>query len=267
MELTRRQLLLRTLFGAGGLGLRSLATGIPAAFLANPRAADARSHRGPLQRTAAAPQYVIFNTSEQGDPLNTNAPGCYLNPQLGHPMDPRMAPAQLTLAGTPFTAAQPWTQLPQALLDRSCFFHHGTYTVVHADEASILGLGGFVANNVMYPALLATQLAPLLGTIQAAPVVLGPRATSEDIYAQGAAQPILSPSALSTLLAPPTGALGQLQQLRDQDLDRLNALVKISTRCRRCRSGRFPRTCSRCWRPSKTTARIRRSWPRRFSRG
>jgi hypothetical protein len=97
---------------------------------------------------------------------------------------------------------------------------------VHADEASILGLGGFTTNNAMYPAQLAAQLAPLLGTIQDAPVVLGPRATAEDIYYAGAPQPILSPSALSTLLAPPTGPLGQLQQLRDQSLDRLNALVK-----------------------------------------
>ena len=39
MELTRRRLLMNSLFGAGLLGLRSLATGIPISILANPRRA------------------------------------------------------------------------------------------------------------------------------------------------------------------------------------------------------------------------------------
>ncbi len=38
---TRRQALVRTLFGAGAVGLRALATGLPASFLVNPEKAPA----------------------------------------------------------------------------------------------------------------------------------------------------------------------------------------------------------------------------------
>ncbi len=203
MELSRRRLLMNTLFGAGMIGLRSLATGIPISILANPRRALAG-----------------------GDPINANVPGMYLNPQIGHPTDPSMAPASLTLAGAPYTAALPWTQLPQALLDRTVFFHHGTYTVVHPDEGKVMALEGDVSGNEMLPSLLASQLAPLLGTVQTEPIVLGPRNTSEDITYQGRPQPILAPSALASLLAPPAGPIGTLTALRDSDLNRLNAYFK-----------------------------------------
>jgi hypothetical protein len=226
MELSRRRLLMNTLFGAGLIGLRSLATGIPLSILANPRKALAGGNPGSSGNTAA--QYIIFASSGSGDPINANVPGMYLNPQIGHPTDPSMAATSLTLAGKSFTAARPWSQLPQALLDRTVFFHHGTYTVVHPDEGKVLALEGNVAGNEMFVSLLASQLAPQLGTVQTEPIVLGPRNTSEDITFQGRPQPILSPSALASLLAPPTGPLGTLTSLRDQDLNRLNALFKSS---------------------------------------
>jgi hypothetical protein len=223
VELTRRQLLMNSLFGAGLLGLRSLATGIPVSILADPRRALAASHAA---TPSASPQDVIFATSGSGDPLNANAPGMYLNAGIGHPADPSMAPTALTIGGKSYTAALPWAQLPQALLDRMCFFHHGTYTVVHPDEVKVLALAGAVAHNEMFVSLLASQLAPLLGTVQTEPIVLGPRNASEDVTFQARPQPILSPSSLASLLAPPTGPIGQLTQLRDNDLNRLNALIK-----------------------------------------
>jgi hypothetical protein len=224
-ELSRRQLLMKTLFGAGLLGLRSLATGIPAAILANPRAALASNRR---RRTTAAPtpQFLILATSSGGDPLNANAPGSYVNPQVTHPMDPAMAPTSLSLAGTSVVAAKPWSQLPQALLDRSCFFHHATNTVIHPDQANVMALNGFVSGHEMLVSLLARQLAPALGTAQADPIVLGPRDSGEILLFNGHPEPIISPSSLATLLALPDGAVGNLTSLRDADLDRLNALVK-----------------------------------------
>jgi len=55
IDLTRRRLLMNTLFGAGLIGLRSLATGIPISVLANPRKAFAAA-----RETGAAPaaQYI-----------------------------------------------------------------------------------------------------------------------------------------------------------------------------------------------------------------
>ena len=74
MNISRRNLLLSSLFGAGCVGLRALATGIPASILLSPR----RALAGPCAPTAT-PQFIIFNTSGQGDPINANAPGSYIS--------------------------------------------------------------------------------------------------------------------------------------------------------------------------------------------
>ena len=219
MHLSRRKLLLDTLFGAGWLGLRSLATGIPLAILANPRKAAAQATGCPSNPNA---QYILLSSSEAGDPLNANVPGMYLIPDIAHPPDVAMAPAPLTLSGQTWTAATPWAQLPQALLDRTCFFHHGTYTVVHPDLANVMSLQGFVSQHEMLVSLLSTQLAGCLGTVQSQPIALGPRSASEGLTVGGRPQPILSPSALASLLSSPSGPLGQIQQIRDADLNRLN---------------------------------------------
>jgi hypothetical protein len=146
----------------------------------------------------------------------------YLIPDIAHPPAVTMAPAQLTLSGQTWTAATPWAQLPQAMLDRACFFHHGTYTVVHPDLANVMSLQGFVSHHEMLVSLLSGQLASCLGTVQSQPLALGPRSAGEGLTVGGRPQPTLSPSALASLLSSPTGPLGQIQQIRDADLDRLN---------------------------------------------
>ena len=74
MMITRREALLSTLFGAGYVGLRALATGLPASFLLNPRRALADSP-APACGAQSKAQYIIFNTSGTGDPINANVPG------------------------------------------------------------------------------------------------------------------------------------------------------------------------------------------------
>ena len=224
MEFSRRRLLMGTLFGSGLLGLRSLATGIPMAILANPRQALAVPPPVPSRPHAA--QYIILSTSADGDPLSCNAPGTYLNPDLVHPSAPAMAPTALRLSGQSVTAARPWSTLPQNLLDRTCFFHHGTYSVVHSEEQRVLALGGDGPTDEMFVSMLAARLAPTLGTVQPEPIVLGPRNASEALVYQTRPQPIVAPSALALLLGAPTGALGQLTQLRDRDLNRMNAWIR-----------------------------------------
>ena len=218
MNLSRRKLLLDTLFGAGMLGLRSLATGIPIAVLANPRRAAAQTVPG----CNPDAQYILLSSSVDGDPLNANVPGMYLNPGIAHPAAVTMAPAPLTLSGQTWTAATPWTQLPQPMLDRTSFFHHGTYTVVHPDLGNVMSLQGFVSHHEMLVSLISGQLASCLGTVQSQPLALGPRSASEGLTVGGKPQPTLSPSALASLLSSPTGPLGQIQAIRDADLDKLN---------------------------------------------
>ncbi len=222
MTVSRRRMMLETLFGAGLVGLRSLATGIPAAVLLDPRKAGAQaSVTGSCGSSAPNPQYVIFSSSGNGDPLNANVPGMYSFNDISHSQDPTMAPTTMTIGGQAYTAAAPWASLPQWVLNRTSFFHHGTYTVVHPDINKVLKLEGAVAHQEMLVSLLAQNLAPCLGTVQQEPISMSPVLTFT-----GRPQPVLAPTALSSLLASPTGALGTLQSLRDADLNRLNALYK-----------------------------------------
>ena len=229
----RRDALLRLLFGSGYVGLRALATGIPAGILLDPRrllgadgGADAPGGgaTGPLP---SKPQFLIFSTSSAGDPVNCNAPGTYDDPNIGHPADPSMAAAPLTLGGTTVNAAQVWSTLPAAVLARTCFFHHGTYTVIHPDEGKVLRMMGAVAGGEMIPSWLARELAPALGTVRAQPISVSGNAT-EAIYYQGAPQALLTPTTLSSVLASPANGLGSvdLVKLRDQGLDALNAFAR-----------------------------------------
>jgi len=90
----------------------------------------------------------------------------------------------------------------------------------------VMSLQGFVSQHEMLVSLLSGQLAGCLGTVQAQPLALGPRSASEGLTVGGRPQPILSPSALASLLSAPSGPLGQIQKIRDADLDRLNDLYR-----------------------------------------
>jgi hypothetical protein len=213
------------LLGAGAmLGLRSLASGIPISVLADPRRALAFE-----RNTATAsytPQFLVLSTSGNGDPLNANVPGSYLNANIMHPQQASMAPTTLTLNGASYTAAAPWASLPQNVLDRSVFFHHATNTVVHPDEPKVMQLLGAVSNKDNMLSMLAAQLGPTLGTVQSAPITLGAQGASELISYQGRPQAGLNPTALGSVLGDPNSPMSSLQQMRDADLDALNQWFK-----------------------------------------
>jgi hypothetical protein len=223
--LSRRQTLITTLFGAGSIGLRMLATGLPASVLLDPRKALASG--APAGCTSSAgPQFVIFSTSGYGDPINASVPGTYLDPKIVHSTDPTMAPTSLTLAGQAFTAAAPWASLPQNVLDRTSFWHTMTNTPVHPKEPDVLGLMGAAEANEMLPSILAKQLGPCLGTLQTQPLSIGAASPSEGLTFGGEALPIVPPLALRATLASPAGPLTTLQPLRDQTMNDLYALYR-----------------------------------------
>lgn len=221
MEITRRQALLSGLFGAGALGLRALATGLPTWLLADPLSAKADPRVCPGADPVAA-HYLILITEEDGDPLNANVPGTYDFPDIYHSPDVRMAPTTMSLGGRNYVGARAWAQLDSAILARTCFFHHGTYTINHGNHPKVLQLMGAVRRQEMLISMLAKNLAPCLGTIQTEPAVISPNL----ITYQGRVLPVLSPPDLSALLAGPNSPLLNLQRLRDSDMDRLNALFK-----------------------------------------
>jgi hypothetical protein len=228
MDISRRKLLMSTLFGAGYVGLRALAAGVPAGLLLRGRqafAADAAAACG----DASKAQFIILNTSGNGDPINANAPGTYDDPLITHSADPLMAATPLTLAGRATVAAKPWATLPQTVLDRTTFWHLMTNTPVHPKEPDVLRLMGRATADEMLPSILAKQLAPCLGTVQAQPITLGASSPSEGLSFAGQALPIIPPLALRSTLTSPTGALAnlaKLQTLRDQTLTELDGLYR-----------------------------------------
>ena len=226
MQVNRRKVLMSTLCGAGYVGLRSLATGIPAAvLLEGPRAL--------ADNNASRAQFMILATSSNGDPLNANAPGTYAASgalaTIAHNMDPTMAETPLSLGGVQTSAAMPWAQLPQSVLDRMAVWHIATGTPVHPREPDVLGLLGATAPNEMLPSLLAKQLAPSLGTIQTQPITLGATSPTEGLSYGGQALPIIPPLALKATLANPAGPLAgvtNLQTLRDQTLAQIDDIYR-----------------------------------------
>jgi hypothetical protein len=223
--ITRRKALLSTLLGSGYVGLRALATGLPPALLLNPRRTLAQG----MTPACASPdkaQFIIFATSGSGDPINASVPGTYEDANIVHSTDPSMAPTPLTIGGRSFTAAAPWAALPQAVLDRTVFWHLMTDTPVHPKEPDVLKLMGATYAGEMLPSLLAKQLAPCLGTIQTQPLSLGATSPSEGLSFGGAALPIIPALALKSTLTSAAGALTNLQPLRDQTLNQLYDLYR-----------------------------------------
>jgi hypothetical protein len=222
--INRRDVLRSALLGTGYVGLRALATGLPAALLLDPRKALADAP--PACAAADKAQFVIFATSGSGDPINANVPGTYEDAKIVHSADPGMAKASLTLGGQKYDAATPWTKLPQDVLDRTTFWHMMTGTPIHPKEPDVLKLGGATDAGEMLPSLLAKHLAPCLGTIQAQPISLGASSPSEGLTYGGQALPIIPALALKATLTAPAGPLTNLQPLRDQTLDELYDIYK-----------------------------------------
>jgi len=222
--ISRRKALMSALFGAGYVGLRALATGIPAGVLLHGRRALADTAASCPDRSKA--QYVILATSGNGDPINANAPGTYDDPKIVHSADPAMAATRLELGGRATIAALPWSTLPQPVLDRASFWHLMTNTPVYPKEPDVLSLMGTTAANEMLPSLLAKQLAPCLGTVQAQPITLGALTPSEGLRFSGQALPLIPPLALKATLTSPSGPLSNLQALRDHTLGQLDELYR-----------------------------------------
>ena len=228
MTTTRRKLLSSLLLGSGALALRSLATGLPIAVLAKgARRAFADGSASTCPNKSKA-QYVIFQTSAGGDPINANCPGSYTDAGIYHSPDPSMAATAVSLGGFATQAAQLWASttagglMPQWALDRSTFWHIQTNTVVHAAEGDVLKLNGESSPAEMLPSLLSRQLAPCLGTVQTPPIAVGGSGLSYG----GEALPLMPPLAVKETLVSPQSTLLNLQKLRDDTLSKVDAIYR-----------------------------------------
>ncbi|HHH30829.1 MAG TPA: DUF1501 domain-containing protein [Polyangiaceae bacterium] len=201
----------------GGLILRSLATGIPAKVLLDPMSATAQDM--PTGRM------LILSSSSAGDPVNANVPGTYGYPELYHPEDPLMAETNLSLGGLQTSAAKPWADLPQNILDRTLFFHHATYTPVHGEMNRVQRMMDATEKKDMLISLLARELAPGLGTVQADPVSLGANG-GELLTSGGRILGNVAPLSVRQALGGVEGPLKDLTAMRDESIDEIYALYR-----------------------------------------
>lgn len=227
-KINRRESLLSGLCGAAGmLGLRAVATGLPAWFLANPRQASAQAMACALSAQDKM-QFLVVSASSAGDSISCNVPGTYTSATIVHPSQAEMAPTSFALGGTTVTAALPWSQLSAPVLARTNFFHHITSGTVHGDHPKVMRLLGRTTGGEMWMSIYAKHLFPCLGTVQAEPVSVGTNGNAlEAVAFQGRTLSNVTPMQLRQLLTgSKTDPVVSLRTLRDTTLDQLNALFK-----------------------------------------
>src|SRR5262247_4497056 len=217
-RITRREGLLAGLFGSGYVGLRALATGLPAWYLLNPSRATAQDLQCAINARTNL-QYLIVSTSSNGDPLNCNCPGTYEATTIVHPADPEVEKITLQIGGQSYGAALPWAdpsvtnstaantgRLTSAVLARTSFFHYRTGTTVHGDQPKVMKLLGDTAGGEMVVSSYAKHLSTCFATVQAAPIAVGARSNASELVSFGGRMlPSISPTQLKQLL---TGARG-----------------------------------------------------------
>src|SRR5262245_6350207 len=259
-RITRRDGLLAGLFGAGTIGLRALATGLPAWYLLNPSRATAQDLQCAINARANL-QYLIVSTSSNGDPLNCNCPGTYegTGAAVVHPPQEEVEKTMVQVGGTSLGAALPWAStdvksaagnntgqlkrmaqfgtdasgMPATFLNRTTFFHYRTGTTVHGDQPKVMKLLGDTTGGEMVVSAYAKHLSACFGTVQAAPIAVGARGNSSELVSFGGRMlPSISPTQLKQLLTGARGdaltAKGALRDLRDSSLTMLNDLAKRS---------------------------------------
>jgi hypothetical protein len=241
---TRRNALLTGLFGTGYVGLRAMATGLPAWFVADPSKATAQDLACAIQARENM-QYLIVSVSSMGDPIGCNCPGTYEGEAAAaiHPEDATMAATPIAFGDKMFTAAAPWGVLSEAVRARTAFFHHVTLANNHGDQPKVMRLMGATTKGEMLVSALASHLTGCHGTVQAEPVAIGARGNASELVSyKGRSLPSVSPTQLRQLLTGSAGGRGGggvgggksgaavlvgLRGIRDKYLDQMNALAKM----------------------------------------
>jgi hypothetical protein len=234
MDHAKRKFLQATLFGAGGVGLRALATGLPIGLFSRSRRAKADINAADSGLVCANPQYLINFISSSGDPMNANVPGCYDDDGIYHAADPSMAKTAMTVGKTNTFGAAVWAGLTPAILNRTAFFHNTSETNAHPDLPKVQRVQGDLQRSEMLCSFIAKNTGGCLGpggdagvggTVQPQPITMA----NEIVTFEGAVQAPINPQNLQAVLTGPGSPLLQnLQALRDSDLDKLNALFKQS---------------------------------------
>ena len=216
---SRRRALMRGAAGLSGLLLRSLALGVPPAWLNRPLHAFGQEDMAPQQ-------LLILSTSSAGDPMNANCPGSY---HEGIENNPLLTPVDFTLGEVTTRAAEPWSLLPERLRSRLAFIHYQTNSAAHIEYKSTMTFHGSVKNaegngSEMFSSAIADLSHESIGTLQPEPLPL----CKEILTVKGQPLQNLKPTEIKSLFAGNEGTFSQFQSLRDQVLDGLYADLRVS---------------------------------------
>ncbi|BCE01176.1 hypothetical protein [Marinicellulosiphila megalodicopiae] len=231
MNELRRDLLKYISTGSATVLLRSVVSGIPAAALltmsAPSMAANSRNEE------AMPPQFLMFSMRTEGDPMNINCPGSYdsgVDVVVNNP-SPKLAPVEVSLGGQIHRASTPWSTLPQWALDRTAFIHHRTYQGIHSQFGNVMEMVGKTRGpegEANFPDHLSSIISHAMaepdrfGTIQSRPIRFG----GGGVKYQNQSVQEMSPSALQSLFDAPSGVEKQLQDLRDQEVNKFSDMLK-----------------------------------------
>lgn len=232
---SRRNLMISASLAMGSVQLRSLITGLPVPFLL-----------GASQAVVAAQadkKFVIISHVQEGDPINTNAPGSYADDpsngndplnRIQHPdVQGFKTPTSFKLGQVNVKAAQPWSTLDEDLRERMGFWHHGTYTNAHPEFPSVRRLNGLAkksdgSGSVEISEILASENYKGLGTLIAEPITLG----GSQVEYKNRTLPLLTPVDLKKLFSGDGNAntIDRMVALRDTFMDEAyKNLVKSGT--------------------------------------
>jgi len=219
MKTNRRQLLKSGAGALSALFINSLASGLPASFLLNPRRASAQANE-------LSSQTLILSTSSRGDPLNVNCPGSYGE---GITNNPNLESSRASFGAQQAEGARVWCDLSADLRQRLAFFHYSPRTAAHPEYRQTMTLRGSLKNEAgngaeMFPSAIA-QLAYTPGFhLQEEPIPL----CDSDLTFKSQPLQQINPVDLQSLFSPADVALADLRQTRDQVLDALYAELRVN---------------------------------------
>ena len=219
MKINRRSFLTHGSKGFTALLVRSLASGLPVAYLLDPSESRAQ------QMMSSDIQTLILSTSSRGDPINVNCPGSYVD---GVTNNPNLETARANFGSTRARAAQVWCGLPNDLRQRLAFFHYRPRSAAHPEYRSVMAMKGSIKNDVgngseMFASAMSQLAYSMAEYKQVEPIPLC------DSSLTFLAQPLqqIKPLDLKALFSPTDQDLVDLRRTRDQVLDGLYANMQV----------------------------------------
>lgn len=214
-QISRRDLILAAAYGSGGLGLRSLLTGIPIHFLTN------------RSMAATTGKYLVYCARRSGDPVNCNVPGTYV-PDYAHSNEFK-TPVDIRLGTQTYKAAPAWNTLSNEIKASANFFHLRTTTNSHNELESVMKIFGAIEPiegraAEMLPSVISHELSQQLGTQLPHPIAL-----KGILSYKGKNQKVYSPQNIKSLFpSNQTAQLSDARLFRDRQIDSIYKDVKTS---------------------------------------